>query len=51
MPFVWDTNVSDIENARRHVEYIIQSIENHNANTTQVSEELTRLRDSLRGGN
>ena len=48
MAFVWDKEASDIENIKSYVEYIIQSIENHDASTERVKGDLEKLRDTLR---
>ena len=47
MPFLWDEDVSDIENAKRCVEYLIQTIENHNPTMEQVKGDLVKLRNTL----
>jgi len=53
MAFVQNPDESPLENARRHVGFLIQTIENHPQNATQerILVELQRLAETLRNIN
>jgi len=48
MSFVWDDKQSDLENIRRAVQFIIQTIENTNPTNAQIIEQLRALADRIR---
>jgi len=48
MSFVWDDNKSDLENIRRAVLFIIQTIENTNPTNAQIIGQLRALADRIR---
>ncbi len=48
MSFVWDDKQSDMENIRRVIQFIIQTIENTNPTNAQIIEQLRALADRIR---
>ncbi len=48
MSFVWDDKQSDLENIRRVVQFIIQTIENTNPTNAQIIDQLRALVDRIR---
>jgi len=48
MSFVWDDKQSDLENIRRAVLFIIQTIENTNPTNAQIIDQLRALVDRIR---
>ena len=48
MSFVWNTQESDIENIKRYVDFIIQTIENNKQPVSQVLDQLVSLKDRIR---
>ncbi len=48
MSFVWDDKQSDLENIKRVVQFIIQTIENTNPTNAQIIDQLRALVDRIR---
>ncbi len=48
MYFDWDDKQSDLENIRRAVQFIIQTIENTNPTNAQIIDQLRALVDRIR---
>ncbi len=47
MSFVWDDNKSDLENIRRVIQFIIQTIEYTNPTNAQIIDLLRALTDRI----
>ncbi len=48
MSFTWDDDKSDLENIRRAVQFVIQTIENTNPTNAQIIDQLRALADRIR---